>query len=120
MPDDRKPMTPAEFDAACRELWSVCPYLSETSGRRTKERNAAAGGKPGSKHVLGMARDFSAPNRTLLSEAMSAARRLGFWVEVHDVGSGLHLHVQALPPGPVPKDWMEKYGAEVGADSVES
>lgn len=114
MPDDRKPMTPSEFDAKCRELWQLCPFLSETSGRRTKERNAAAGGKPGSKHVLGMARDFSAPNRTLLSEAMSAARRLGFWVEVHDVGSGIHLHVQGLPPGDVPEWWNREFGTEEG------
>lgn len=102
-------MTPAEFDAKCRELWKRCPYLSETSGRRTKERNAAAGGKPGSKHVLGMAQDFAAPSLAQLDAAMRVARELGFWVDVHDVGSGKHLHVQGLPPGDVPAWWRDLY-----------
>lgn len=112
MSDTRKPMSPAEFDAKCRELWRLCPYLSETSGRRTPARNAAAGGKPGSKHVIGMAQDFSAPTRQQLDQAMVKARELGFWVETHDVGSGIHLHVQGLPPGDPPVEWVRSYSTD--------
>lgn len=42
---ERHPMTPEEFDAKCRELRRLCPWLSETSGARSKARNAAVGGK---------------------------------------------------------------------------
>lgn len=116
---ERHPMTPEEFDAKCRELRRLCPWLSETSGARPPARNAAVGGKPGSKHVLGMAQDFGADGdeRTRgakLLEAMKVARGLGFWVEVHDVGSGRHLHVQGLPPGDPPAWWVELYMTERG------
>lgn len=106
----RHPMTPAEFDAALRALVSECPWLSETSGRRTRERNAAVGGKPGSKHVLGMAQDFVADDVEALRQAAPVAVRLGLWILLHDVGSGTHLHVQGLPPGDVPEWWRVKYG----------
>lgn len=112
--EDRKPMSPAEFDAKVRSLWRKCDFLSETSGRRSPIRNAAVGGKPGSKHVLGMAQDFGAPTRKLLDHAMKVAvEEFGFWVEVHDVGSGMHLHVQGLPPGDVPQEWVDLHGEEV-------
>lgn len=105
----RHPMTPSEFDAAVRELRKRCPYLSETSGARTEARNASAGGKVASKHVLGMARDL-VPDGMDFRDCAQVAHALGFWVEVHDVGSGRHLHVQGLPPGDVPGWWVEKYG----------
>lgn len=114
----RKPMNPAEFDAACRELRRRCDYLSETSGGRTEARNAAVGGKPGSKHVVGghnaVARDFSAPTVEQLHAAAKVAVELGLWVLVHDVGSGKHLHTQGLAPGRVPAEWFAKYGTEKG------
>lgn len=113
MSDTRKPMSPATFDAKVRDLIRRCPYLSETSGRRTPARNAAAGGKPNSKHVIGMAQDFAAANGKQLSAAMTVAREMGFWVELHDVGSGNHLHVQGLPPGDVPADWFAEYGSQI-------
>lgn len=106
----RQPFTPAEFDAACRDLIRQCPFLSETSGYRSLARNASVGGNPQSKHCLGMARDFAAPSQAGLDQGMAAARELGFWTEVHDVGSGDHLHVQGLPPGEVPQWWQDKYG----------
>lgn len=117
--DLRKPMSPSEFDAKCRELRRRCPWLSETSGARTKARNAAAGGKPDSKHVLGMARDFvpdgpPAVRSARLREADAVARELGMWTLVHDVGSGDHLHVQGLPVGPVPQEWIEQFATERG------
>ena len=102
-------MTPSEFDEACRQLWQTHPSLSETSGRRSAARNSHVGGHPLSKHVIGMARDFVA-----LPEVMEAAQRtanaLGFWTQLHDVGSGNHLHVQGLAPGEIPAWWASKYG----------
>ena len=100
-------MTPAEFDAACRELIGLCPGLSETSGRRSVERNHQAQGHRHSKHLLGMARDFVGEG---LQEAQRHAKHLGFWCVLHDVGSGVHLHVQGLPPGDLPRWWVEKFG----------
>lgn len=113
MGDERKPMSPAEFDAACRQLRRLCPFLSETSGARTKSRNAVVGGKPDSKHVLGMAQDFGADGGDF-RDSMLVARKLGFWVEVHNVGSGNHLHVQGLPPGDVPDWWVREFATEEG------
>tara|TARA_R100001129_G_scaffold174582_1_gene146972 strand:+ start:225 stop:539 length:315 start_codon:yes stop_codon:yes gene_type:complete len=100
-------MTPAEFDAACRELLRRCPELSETSGRRSAERNAQAGGHPDSKHRLGMARDLVGPG---LHDAQQHARELGLWFLLHDAGTGVHLHVQGLPPGDLPTWWVAKFG----------
>lgn len=112
--EDRKPMSPAQFDANLRAFWRKCSFLSETSGRRTPTRNAAAGGKPNSKHIIGMAQDFAAPTKALLDHAMKVAvEEFGFWVEVHNVGNGMHLHVQGLPPGDPPQEWIDLFGEEV-------
>jgi len=112
---ERNPMSPEEFDRACRTLVRGCPWLSETSGYRSKGRNEAVGGSPHSKHLLGMARDFAAPSMNGLGQADKFARTLGLWTYIHDVGSGSHLHVQGLAPnskekGDVPDWWMKKYG----------
>lgn len=116
--ETRRPMTPAEFDAACRELRRRCPWLSETSGGRTEARNAAVGGKPGSKHVVGghnsVGRDFSASTVKQLHDAAKVAVELGLWALVHDVGSGKHLHTQGLAPGRVPAWWIAKFATEKG------
>lgn len=106
----REALSPAEFDAACRELWHRCPYLSETSGRRSEARNSMVRGHPNSKHIIGMARDFVAPDQEMMEAACLVAIELGLWAQVHDVGSGNHLHVQGLSPGEVPGWWMNKYG----------
>ncbi len=103
-------MTPAEFDAACRLLIRECPWLSETSGRRSAERNEAVGGHAESKHLLGMARDFVSPSQNGLNQAAIKAQELGLWFKVHDAGSGDHLHIQGLPKGQVHPWWLAKYG----------
>ena len=108
---DRHTMTPVEFDAACRELRYHCPYLSETSGTRSKERNAAVGGNPESKHLYGLAKDFVDEDGEYGSAANVAAE-LGLWFVVHDKGSGNHLHVQGAAPGPIEAWWLEKYWHE--------
>lgn len=107
---NRHPMTPAEFDAACREIEEYFPTLSATSGRRSVERNDQVGGNPKSKHVLGMARDYVAPTLGELHDAHEFAESVGLWGVVHDTGSGDHLHVQGLPVGDPPEWWVAKYG----------
>ena len=108
----REPMTPAEFDARCRDLIDICPWLSETSGRRSVTRNTEVGGNPKSKHVLGMARDFVGPTMEGMRQGRNVAQRMGLWTKLHDVGSGDHLHVQGLPPGPVAEWWNRKFNRE--------
>ena len=105
----KHPLTPSEFDAACRRLVSLEPYLSETSGHRTVERNTAANGSDVSKHLLGMARDFAADEGSGLYAAEITAEELGLWAVVHDAGSGSHLHVQGISPGNPPRRWSEKF-----------
>ena len=105
----RYPMTPAEYDAACRELRRRCPWLSRSSGGRSEVHNREVGGMPDSKHLIDMADDFTSPDVNGLHQAASIAVKLGLWVKVHDAGSGDHLHVQGLPVGPVPEWWSQKY-----------
>ena len=108
----RHPMTPAEFDAACRELIRRSrDALSETSGHRNLARNLRVGGSSKSKHLLGMARDFVG-SIDQMREAAVVARDLGLWYNLHDVGSGNHLHVQGLPPGEIPDWWVLKFIVE--------
>jgi hypothetical protein len=106
----RLPMTPAEFDAACREVEEAFPALSATSGIRSRTRNAQVGGNPKSKHVLGIARDYVASTIDELYDAEEFAESIGLWAHVHDVGSGDHLHLQGLAPGDPPLWWTAKYG----------
>ena len=117
---ERQPMTPSEFDAACRELIHRCPWLSETSGRRTWQRNEKAEGDPQSKHLIGMARDFVWDGDTAmqLARANLVAIELGLWTEPRPHGTGPHLHVQGLPVGPVAGWWLAKYGGFDGKEEV--
>ena len=114
MADNRQPMSPAEFDAACRELVRRCPWLSETSGRRSEDRNRRVGGHKASKHLIGMARDFHSETPQGMTQALPVAHELGLWAKLHDVNSGDHLHVQGLPRGPIVEWWLVKYGKSVG------
>ena len=101
--------TPAEFDAACREIEKFFPMLWVTSGYRSALRNEEVGGHPESDHVIGMARDYCAPSLEDLYEAEDFAESIGLWAVVHDKGSGIHLHVQGTKPGPLPEWWTAKY-----------
>lgn len=109
--DTRKPMTPEEFDAACRALIRRVPDLSCTSGARSKQRNDALGASPMSKHLIDMARDY-AGSELALKAALAQSRILGLWGLIHGEGANEHLHVQGLPPGDVPFWWADKYGQQ--------
>lgn len=102
------PMTPEEFDSACRAMLRRHPDMSCTSGGRSADRNKRVGGHPESKHLIDMARDFVGPP-SVLREAVGSCKVLGLSYLLHDVGSGNHLHVQGLEPGPIPKWWADKY-----------
>ena len=107
--DTRKPMTPEEFDAACRALVRRVPELSCTSGARSEGRNEALRASPASKHLIDMARDYAAP-KNVLQNGLGQSRILGLWGLIHGEGANEHLHVQGLPPGDVPLWWADKYG----------
>ena len=100
----KQPMSPAEFDAACREMESTYPEISLTSGRRSEERNAEVDGNPASKHLIGMARDYASTVED--GPAYGFLDKVGLWWKPYDWG----IHVQGLPPGDVPEWWEEKYG----------
>ena len=111
---ERYPLSPAEFDTACRALEHLHPELWATSGARSPVHNIAVGGDPDSKHALrpAMARDYGAPTVQALESATKTARELGLWFLIHAVdrrGRGIHLHVQGLPTGPVATWWLDKY-----------
>ena len=94
---------------ACRRLVSMHPDASVTSMKRSKRRNAAKGGSPASKHLLGMAMDMvwdEEPSEDRLREIEHEAKILGLWARYHDG----HLHVQGLPPGEPSDGWKSRYG----------
>ena len=70
--------------------------LVATSGTRTKEKNAAVGGAPGSRHLTGQARDYVGTAEAMQRGANWAVEQ-GLTYTVHNVGSGQHLHIQATP-----------------------
>lgn len=131
---DRTPMSPAEFDAATRRFVDhFAGLLHQTSGTRSVRGNLDAGGNEQSKHLYGMARDYRlitpadvnavgpkyppeklADSATLQNRVVRYASRLGFWTQPYDWG----LHVQGLPPGPIPHWWWLKYGKGQAAEAV--
>ena len=103
--EDRQPMTPTEFDAACREFIKHVPQASQTSGYRTVARNLEMGGHPESKHLIGMAGDFVIPYKDIGPSA-AVAVCLGFWID----RSPWRCSPQGLPVGPLPDWWVAKFG----------
>ena len=81
------------------ELERLFPGLRFTSGYRSPERNAAVGGVPNSWHTrlddLGHARaqDYVGTSADMKAGAAWARTQPSQEVLIHDVGSGLHLHV---------------------------
>lgn len=104
--DNRQPMTPSEFDAACRILERDFPYISVTSGFRSAEHNASIDppGHPESKHLIGMARDYKCPG-DMLKPSAGYLVKLGLWFKYYTWG----FHVQGLIKGPLEQWWIEKY-----------
>jgi hypothetical protein len=69
--------------------------LTVTSGFRSRARNAQAGGKPNSQHLVGLAFDFTGPDVEVLRARARAAGLV-------PIDEGDHLHIQAYPAGTIP------------------
>ena len=69
--------------------------LSISSSYRTPEHNAEVGGVPNSYHTKGLAFDFTGSDSAMNAAKAWASRHPEMFKEVlvHDVGSGLHLHL---------------------------
>jgi hypothetical protein len=73
--------------------------LHITSGHRTPQHNAQVGGVPGSLHVDGLAFDFVGAAQDMQRAYTWANSQPQVFSEVlvHNVGSGLHLHLAFWP-----------------------
>jgi len=106
--DIRQPMTPAEFDAACRELEAIWgEEISQTSGFRSPSHNAKVFGHLESKHMIGMARDYLYEHKAARGLTFAELKHRGFWAVKYDDWG---WHIQGLAPGPPPEWWVAKYG----------
>ena len=110
---ERHPFSPAEFDAAKRELERRHPQCWHTSGYRSATHNAAVRASPESKHAMipCMAADYGALTHHELRSMADTAIELGLWYKIHTVGGPdeIHLHVQGLPIGPIAQWWQDRY-----------
>ena len=95
----RMPLDRRHFDAACRRLEAALSGYgpSCTSGRRSLKRNEAVGAK-GDSHVQGLGRDYVFDEFPPEGDLYLVCKALGLWAQIHDAGSGKHLHVQGTPP----------------------
>jgi len=74
-------------------MLNECGGLRVTSARRTVLQNLRAHGVKSSGHIVGWCVDFVG-TRAAMTTAAAFARDAGArQVLIHDVGSGLHLHV---------------------------
>jgi len=96
----------AEYKERVRCL-CVLYGCSVTGGGRTPARNSTVGGSLASKHqwTYGGWGDDLVPDEntnTRRDEVIAAAKRLGLWATAHNVGSGMHVHLQGKAPGSHP------------------
>jgi hypothetical protein len=83
---------PATGAAIERAALSVVPGAIVTSGKRSREKNAAVGGAPNSYHLTDQARDFVPPKGMSMGQLASQLRAAmpGFDV----INEGDHVHVE--------------------------
>lgn len=95
----------AQFTVAIlNEIFAAFPNRFRfTSGYRTPERNAAVNGVANSFHITGEAGDFAPIDKRYPAGEQQAIANLisrhGYEVLKHDVGSGLHYHIEPMPSG---------------------
>jgi hypothetical protein len=81
-------------------LLDALPILRFTSGYRSVDHNRRVNGVRNSKHVSALAADFVPTDgvfsKQLLFEVGDIVRPRSFMFIVHDAGSGLHIHIQAV------------------------
>lgn len=90
--------------AIVNEIFAAFPgRFRFTSGYRSPQRNAAAGGVANSFHLTGEAADFVAINANYPTGEKAAigaiVSKYGYEIDFHDVGSGLHYHIEPAPSG---------------------
>lgn len=87
-------MSPAEFQYALMQLYSLHPF-SETGGQRTRSRNDDVDGVAHSPHLFWVGRDVVFDKPPTVAECGELGRRLGIRIlKEHD-----HHHIQ-------PADWL--------------
>lgn len=84
-------MTLTEFAWACF-VYCTLTGASETSGARTRARNALLGGVEHSAHLVGLGRDVVYDESVPLYERQEWAKRLGLRL----IDEGDHDHLQPL------------------------
>jgi len=110
-----EPLTPQEFADRITRFREIYPEAWVTSTWRSPERNAQVNGHPKSKHIYGplspIACDLAWNDVASVDvdEVVTVAHTLGLYCIYHDKGSGAHLHTQALPPGPIPQDYLDEH-----------
>lgn len=91
-------------------------YFRFTSGYRSPERNAAVNGVDNSFHIKALAGDFVPVNGSYpysdLESIGQIVSKYGFEVIKHDVGSGLHYHIEPAP------GWNNQNAAVENSDSL--
>lgn len=94
-------MTRADFDARVQLFWNWLPF-SETSGRRTRQRNYDVGGHELSGHLIGLAvdGDYDHPltdDQILEGERLSKALGL-LWIVKRPSMVSMHLEPWGFDP----------------------
>ncbi len=117
---ERHPFSPAEFDAVIREITRLHPSCWESSRYRGRVHNVAVGGHPESKHQMQpcMAVDLTAATEAGRSAIAETARDFGLWVTLKPHGTGPHVHIQGLPPGPPEPWWLARHGGKTDGDQI--
>lgn len=101
----RRPLSGSEFHVRLERLLELEPGLSVTGGARSKSRSVALGASEGDRHRhdrAGVAADLVHDGQAdpeVRDRVLGYAKILGLWGVWHDVGQGLHLHTQSVPPG---------------------
>ena len=122
-PDElgRVAMTPWDFNEAVAMMVQCAQsnlVLTPTSTIRGWQANMEAKGDRKSKHCVDpcMALDYRVDNGDAddIEDLVNVARSegVGLWAIYHDTGSGPHLHIQGLPPGPIHPQWLEDWASD--------
>ena len=132
---NRRPLSPDEFRARVQRLLELREGGRITSTWRSEGQNSAVGGSPESKHLWGPLTPIAVdivwnyvssldlksrqhPDtetavthalETYHTEVLEDAKTLGLYGIVHDKGSGIHLHLQAVPPGELSTEYKTKF-----------
>jgi len=89
-----------QFLSRVRDGAASVPKVVASSWWRSRSRNATVGGALYSQHLLGFALDLVTPTPRALVVALVSQG-------LHAIDEGDHVHVQAFPPGALPRSLFE-------------